>query len=381
MSVGQFSQDTMHQFRNQFLYGSNLWSVNETFRKTLVNPLNETFLVCTHSFQECKLSRFTLFANPILGMCYRFHPDIKMTEIGSINGLRLDLFLEPSTQSNYFTEGRGIRVMIHNKSDNPRITDGFDLNVNERTNIQVDRVFNKQLPLPYNDCIKDSEDYDSELLKIVRKTSRYTQRHCFEYCFQTIAIQNCSCYTPGFYDFGYPIPCSTFDQISCQTEAWGVIFNDTNKYCSKDICPLECDSDELSLTMSTSSFPTDYYANQILEKSFVKTKYPNLSLNELKQSLVSIRVFYNRLQYTEITQDSKYNVFDFFSSIGGSVGLMIGASVLSFLEIFEFVITSFYIAYKTLTNRMEAKVKPKMKEKNGDWDEDQIESNQQTENP
>lgn len=66
--------------------------------------------------------------------------------------------------------------------------------------------------------------------------------------------------------------------------------------------------------------------------------------------LRAIKYDYTRLRFSvvdfstlEIKQINKYGFFDFISNLGGLLGLFIGASFLSFAEIFEFIINSFYI--------------------------------------
>jgi hypothetical protein len=86
-------------------------------------------------------------------------------------------------------------------------------------------------------------------------------------------------------------------------------------------CPLECKITQFQITPSFSAFSFD----NRLDNSVI----PN------KMSLVKFHIFYESLTYTVITELQKVDPFVLISSIGGTFGLFLGASFLSFLEIFE----------------------------------------------
>jgi hypothetical protein len=48
-------------------------------------------------------------------------------------------------------------------------------------------------------------------------------------------------------------------------------------------------------------------------------------------------VFYDRLSYTEITEKPSVPFVDLVSNVGGTFGLFIGISLLSFLEVVELI--------------------------------------------
>ena len=158
-------------------------------------------------------------------------------------------------------------------------------------------------------------------------------RNCYLLCYQKIIINNCSCYSPFYPSFNYTTPCLTYAQANCQGKLYNLVFDNIDQFCSD--CPEECDSIDYNVYMSTSEFPSDYYVNYLLQNSFVKTKYPNINASSLKDSLVSFDVYYEDLIYTEITQNPQYLIIDFIAAIGGSFGLLMGASLISIIEVFE----------------------------------------------
>ena len=60
-----------------------------------------------------------------------------------------------------------------------------------------------------------------------------------------------------------------------------------------------------------------------------------------------IYVYYDDLKYTLITQQPKTLLVDLVPNIGGILGLFVGTSFLSFVEIIELIIELIYILVET----------------------------------
>ncbi|KAJ8297666.1 hypothetical protein KUTeg_024197 [Tegillarca granosa] len=59
----------------------------------------------------------------------------------------------------------------------------------------------------------------------------------------------------------------------------------------------------------------------------------------LRQNLLKLDIFYRQMSYEQIDQQEAYDFFALICDIGGSMGLFIGASVLSLFEIFDLVMS------------------------------------------
>ena len=75
-----------------------------------------------------------------------------------------------------------------------------------------------------------------------------------------------------------------------------------------------------------------------MQTPLIKDKYPNINKSELSGMLVSFEVFLPSLRYTVISQKPEYIFIDLISSLGGSLGLLFGASLLSLLEQAELIV-------------------------------------------
>ena len=58
----------------------------------------------------------------------------------------------------------------------------------------------------------------------------------------------------------------------------------------------------------------------------------------MKNSLISLKVYYPFTQYTEIRELPKTSLIDLISQIGGSLGMLLGFSIFHLIELFEIII-------------------------------------------
>ncbi|XP_048752187.2 uncharacterized protein LOC125663832 isoform X3 [Ostrea edulis] len=63
--------------------------------------------------------------------------------------------------------------------------------------------------------------------------------------------------------------------------------------------------------------------------------------NVLKNNFLELKIFYRQLSYEDITQQEAYDIFALLCDIGGSLGLFIGASVVTLFELFDLFGTYF----------------------------------------
>ena len=66
---------------------------------------------------------------------------------------------------------------------------------------------------------------------------------------------------------------------------------------------------------------------------------------EINKNVAIIYVYYKNLKYTIISQEPKTETFNLISSIGGTLGLFLGVSFLSFIEIFEILFEIIFILF------------------------------------
>ena len=121
-------------------------------------------------------------------------------------------------------------------------------------------------------------------------------------------------------------------------------FKESNYYetCSMVYCPLECDS--FTHDISLNSQVIMGYGNITKSSSYFSynkfVTYENVS-----KTYYALRVYYDDLKYTLIEQKPKIELFGLISNVGGTLGLFLGFSFISLLEIFEVLAELVFIKF------------------------------------
>jgi len=71
-----------------------------------------------------------------------------------------------------------------------------------------------------------------------------------------------------------------------------------------------------------------------------------MSIDKFRQAYLGLDIFFPIKQYTEISETPKITFVDLVSSIGGALGVFLGLSVFSFIEISEIIIHVLYLLCK-----------------------------------
>ena len=308
----------------------------------VIPPLKDILKFCTFESVECDWTNFEPYTDNFLNICYRFNSgknyfnktvDIRNTSRSdSSTGLNVFVYLEGlirdiTQQTTLFKT----TVIIQNHStifrrDNAyTIESGFQL-PNGATFIPIEREFVQKLPKPYSNCIRqDSTEYISNLFQyFIKNNKTYQQKDCFNLCVEEIMSQTCGCRE----ELGKISNCFK------QQNIYGCIEEIYIRYRSKEFrlpksclvkCPIECDQVIYKAYQTYIGIMSD----QFLEKlNFSK---------DLNVNGVSFSIYYSSLDYTLISQIPKTKTFDLVSNFGGTLGLFVGISFISFVEIFEIV--------------------------------------------
>jgi hypothetical protein len=297
---------------------------------------------------------FEEYADPLKGKCFRYNTgtnmqnksyDIQNSTIKGIkNGLRL--FLNIQTPANYdYVE---VALFIHNQSLPPidYFSRVFWLIPGSFNHFELDRVYHKKLNAPYSNCLNDVNSFqlNKTLIDILHRQNRaYTQDDCFYKCSHLFALQesNCGC-NSSLNDYSWNCITNLYNKQIVDIEKGKCVSEYLKEFrkrfqdekCPK-YCPLECDSMSYVINSYTEQIALN---GNISLNSKIKIDSDDFSTyEELKKNYFAIRVYYNELKYTLISEEPKTEIFNFISDIGGILGLFLGISFLSFIEIFEII--------------------------------------------
>ena len=257
----------------------------------------------------------------------------------------------------------GAYIIITNQTTLPSSTEGISVAAGTMTNVQLAKKFSNRLPTPYSECrddLKSPSAFDSFFYKKTFESGyAYKQKDCLNLCVQDYLIRMCGCADsayPSLYNVSY---CSSVNGVKCifdkQKELYASHAND--KFV--DYCPLECSSQDFSVTVSASDFPSTELGSMFMGDQKTQDRLgflsKPLSLENIKSGYLWLNVYYDETKYTLVEENPAQMPIDLMSSIGGTMGLYIGVSFLSFAEIVEAlfvtILISFGCLFRSVTTR------------------------------
>ena len=190
--------------------------------------------------------------------------------------------------------------------------------------------------------------FDKRNCLLKGERENYTRMACVVNYIYDSAIQNCSCIP---WDL---VPYKKEKQPSCKFSGYKcfrIVVNYLKENNLDKICPILCTTTQYTITKSiehqTSAtqygedFMTFLYQNpkwmlredmnEILKLTMSNVKDSYLTKTAKRYSMVQI--FFQNPQMTLITKDAKVTVADMVSNIGGTIGIFLGLSIISILEI------------------------------------------------
>ena len=298
---------------------------------TVINYIDSDIKVllpyCKFNSIDCDLANdFSVEYDIFYGYCLIFNngknftgnstPKKEMKRVGKDNGLILKLFIKNSYSAE---KNNGLRILIFNSSSNSiinRICEGIDISTGLETNVILNRLFIYKKETPYSDCISEIEDFESDLLKLIINSGyAYRQNDCLDLCTWDLIFQSYNCSISGISPLNSLSPCNS----SLTYYITSSIYNYNNIFIKsfeniKNVClpkcPLECSSIQYN--------PVLYHG------------IGNKDIQNNKDNKLLLNMFYDTLSFTTVTEFPKTETIELILNVGGTLGLFIGISVLSF---------------------------------------------------
>ncbi|KAK6175316.1 hypothetical protein SNE40_013804 [Patella caerulea] len=298
----------------------------------------------------------------------------------------------------------GVRVVVHAPNTMPSpVNHGFDVPPGYSSSIGLNAVMHTRLSQPFGNCTnKKLDGY---------KTYRNTFFSCLQLCQQRIIIRECKCKSsslpevaetnisfcgviPNWKDIlnnsaKYKDKQITVPSLACEEKHLVKMANDRS-YESTCRCFQPCDETTYQKAVSLSYWPLEFYQlhalqlfyGKTIKQSFMHEAYTylaklgnldhsmdpndtrrseilqqsyNLSDKEqaerasnlIRQNLLRLNVYLEDLSVVEFRQMPAYGLADLFADIGGTLGLWMGISVLTIMELIELIIRLFLLLFNS----------------------------------
>ncbi|XP_068196772.1 acid-sensing ion channel 1C [Antennarius striatus] len=295
----------------------------------LSHQLEDMLLECRFRGEACTYKNFsTIYTR--YGKCYTFNsgldgnPLLTTLKGGTGNGLEImldiqqDEYLPVWGETDETSYEAGIKVQIHSQEEPPFIDQlGFGVAPGFQTFVSCQQQLLQYLPPPWGDC--KSTPIDSDYF------STYSITACRIDCETRYLLDNCNCrmvHMPGS-----SAVCSPEQYKDCADPALDFLVENDNDYC---VCQTPCNMTRYGKELSMVKIPSKASA-KYLAKKFNKTE------QYIGENILVLDIFFEALNYEKIEQKKAYEIAGLLGDIGGQMGLFIGASVLTILEIFDYL--------------------------------------------
>nr|XP_012298585.1 acid-sensing ion channel 3 isoform X2 [Aotus nancymaae] len=304
------------------------------------HSLDDMLLDCRFRGEPCGPENFTMVFTR-MGKCYTFNSGTDGAELlttirgGIGNGLDLMLDVQQEEYLPVWKDDEetpfevGIKVQIHSQEE-PPIIDQLGLGVSPgfQTFISCQQQQLSFLPPPWGDCSSVSlnpnyEPEPSDPLGSPSSSPPYSLMGCRLVCETRYVARKCGCrmmYMPG----SAPV-CSPQQYKDCAHPAIDAMLR-------KDACacPNPCASTRYAKELSMVRMPSRSAARFLSRKL-------NRSEAYIAENVLALEVFFEALNYETVEQKKAYEMSELLGDIGGQMGLFIGASLLTILEILDYL--------------------------------------------
>ena len=311
--------------------------------------IKDMLMSCQFNARRCNHTDFTLLPTLQYGNCYQFNTkSMRRTKNGGPKyGFKFELFVGEATLDYQVVKSSGIRVYVHNVSMEPVIAnEGIYVSTGTETDIVISQTSYNRLDTHTHNCIQTTTsltEFDSDYYRrTIRTYGVYSQKYCFLICYNDYIVLNCNCSSVEFFRHDDSRGMTNIDDARCLNYKSGEFYsNDSLMNACYASCPQECNTTEYGLQVSFADYPTEFYAS-LVKAFFVhhRDRYPSRFFNfgsraELKRSALAVNIYYRDTSFMLIEDSLAKTVEQLIADVGGLLGLWIGASLLSIVEVFE----------------------------------------------
>lgn len=300
------------------------------------HQLEDILQDCSYRGEKCDMKYFKTTMTRY-GKCYTFNHgegDATVLETlkgGKDNGLELLLNVESdeylpvwkTTDEN--TPDMGFKVQIHAQNEPPLINElGFGISPGFQTLVTCKEQRIRYLPKPYGDCIPVDSTFTQGFETYVNK---YSVSACRQTCETKEVAEKCNCRMVHQPAYNNTKVCNPVDYLRCADPTLDWLVEKDQDTC---LCENPCELIKYSLGTSMLALPSFYGSTFYAEKYNVTDSY-------VYDNFLKLNIFFEALNYESISQIPAYDFASLLGDIGGNMGLFIGASILTVIEVFDFI--------------------------------------------
>ncbi|XP_022808877.1 acid-sensing ion channel 1C-like [Stylophora pistillata] len=323
------------------------------------HQIEDMILNCKFHRREC-LDRhadmrkyWTQFWHTRYGNCYSFNKGVDkngtytplMTSAQTGLGLTLEINIEQDEYISQLSQEAGVRVFLGGQEEMPFPREqGISVAPGYSTAIQLRKVIIKRLdPFRNSSCESRNDRFQESIFG--RYNVTYSTTACKISCLVQAMKSNCGCV---IYELKYSnIPVCNVentDIVKCVNKVYKS-FDDGN--CSR--CQERCRETIFKTTVSLAKWPSKQYRDTLITK--INEENHHNHSGETSDHFLKLKIYYGQLDFEVIEEEEAYSIPSFLSDIGGLMGMWIGISVLTIVELLELIITLCITVFKMYLKR------------------------------
>ena len=276
---------------------------------------------------------------PFAMPCFRLNTNLSVMQYAESHreGVRMYLFFNASEKSGLelkeplLDERTGIYVDLHDPREMIRHFQGVDLPAGFYTHISVrkTKIIRLRSPFP-SKCTDGSTLTNNEIYD-----GYYSRATCFYACMTRQCYENCGD-VPSVFKNLFPSQSYPPKRNKSEDETLACFINcTTGKNVKGCDCPLPCNETKYEIKVDREPWPQPWQADYLKP---MLAKVAGISVNNVteevvKQHLLMVNIYYDELSTTLIEEKELYTFSKILSDVGGQMGMSLGASFISLIEI------------------------------------------------
>ncbi|XP_077870072.1 uncharacterized protein LOC102803246 [Saccoglossus kowalevskii] len=296
------------------------------------HQVQDLILECSYNQMDCTDRDLLLpMQDQTYGNCYTFDYGEGDKVIryslkpGSNNGLKLTLNAEQNEYIGPVSQGASFRVVIHSQNSMPFPEEkGIDIQPGTSTTLAIKLTTQERMGPPYSNCT-----FADQLSQFDEYS--YTMLACQKECIEKYLYARCGC----------------VDMVSELPVCMGFVVNATQEMCREFVyflsrhellpcnCRPTCREVQYSTTVSQKTWPSDRYMPYFMQ-TVAKSGLHDASA--VRNNLARVEIYFEELNYIVHREVAVYLSANLWADIGGSLGLWIGISIVTLVEVLEYII-------------------------------------------
>ena len=255
-----------------------------------------------------------------------------------------DVWIDIDVINNFVrsSSGNGVKVIVHDHHVFPRIGEqasGIEPGVEAYIAIEKREVTNLKPPYSKVDCVETETEIE---YKVISSEINYAYEGCMLDCKLKNIFEKCACH---IFDHVDENVCTLADYYFCYLK--------NQIHVTKCHCLYPCKQTVYDTKLTTLSLPTPMV---LLDDRLRNNTYT--TKEEIRENMINLKVFYPSLKITKVEQVPAYTFDELLSNVGGQLGLLLGASVLTMGEFIDYLLRFCYYKCKLKRTQTDTSAAP-----------------------